>query len=53
MARPGVALTVRATVLKAGARIGHVRVEVRDVADRLVATGETSHAVVAAPSPEP
>jgi acyl-CoA thioesterase len=52
MARPGVALTARAEVLKAGLRIGHVRVDVRDAADRLVATGETTHAVVAVPAPE-
>jgi acyl-CoA thioesterase len=52
MARAGVALRASAEVLKAGSRIGHVRVDVRDAADRLVATGETTHAVVAAPSPE-
>jgi len=51
MARPGVTLTASAQVLKAGSRIGHVRVDVRDAADRLVATGETTHAVVASPSP--
>jgi acyl-CoA thioesterase len=51
MARSGVALTASAEVLKAGSRIGHVRVDVRDAADRLVATGETTHAVVASPSP--
>jgi acyl-coenzyme A thioesterase PaaI-like protein len=50
MAWPGVALTATAEVLKAGKQIGHVRVEVRDAADRLVATGETTHAVVAIPS---
>jgi hypothetical protein len=27
-------------------RIGHVRVDLRDAADRLVATGETTHAVM-------
>lgn len=53
MAWPGVALTARAEVLKAGSRIGHVRVDVRDAADRLVATGETTHAVVSVPSPRP
>jgi acyl-CoA thioesterase len=53
MGRPGVALRASAEVLKAGSRIGHVRVEVRDAADRLVATGETTHAVVAFPSPQP
>jgi acyl-CoA thioesterase len=51
MARPGVLLRATAEVLKAGSRIGHVRVELRDVADRLVATGETTHAVVAVPPP--
>jgi uncharacterized protein (TIGR00369 family) len=51
MAQPGVALRAAAEVLKAGSRIGHVRVEVRDAADRLVATGETTHAVVPVPSP--
>jgi acyl-coenzyme A thioesterase PaaI-like protein len=42
--------TATAEVLKAGSRIGHVRVELRDAADRLVATGETTHAVVAVPA---
>ncbi len=51
MARAGVALTATATVLRAGGRIGHVRVDLRDAADRLVATGETTHFVVGAPSP--
>lgn len=51
MARAGVALTATAEVLKAGSRIGHVRVDLRDAADRLVATGETTHAVVAVPPP--
>lgn len=51
MARAGVALRATAEVLKAGSRIGHVRVELRDAADRLVATGETTHAVVAVPPP--
>jgi uncharacterized protein (TIGR00369 family) len=50
MAPAGVPLTASATVLKTGARVGHVRVEVRDTADRLIATGETTHAVVALPS---
>lgn len=49
--RAGVALTATAEVLKAGSRIGHVRVDLRDAADRLVATGETTHAVVAVPPP--
>lgn len=52
MAWTGVTLTATAEVLKAGSRIGHVRVELRDAADRLVATGETTHAVVAAPAAE-
>lgn len=52
MAWPGVALTATAEVLKAGKTIGHVRVELRDAADRLVATGETTHAVVAVPAAE-
>jgi uncharacterized protein (TIGR00369 family) len=51
MARPGAVLLAVAEVLKAGSRIGHVRVELRDAADRLVATGETTHAVVAVPPP--
>jgi acyl-coenzyme A thioesterase PaaI-like protein len=50
--RAGVTLRASAEVLKAGNRIGHVRVDVRDAADRLVATGETTHAVVPAPSSE-
>jgi acyl-CoA thioesterase len=50
MARAGVALRASAEVLKAGSRIGHVRVDVRDAAGRLVATGETTHAVVPIPS---
>jgi acyl-CoA thioesterase len=52
MAWRGVTLRASAEVIKAGRRIGHVRVELRDAADRLVATGETTHAVVAAPSPD-
>jgi acyl-CoA thioesterase len=52
MARQGVVLRATAEVLKAGNRIGHVRVDVRDAADRLVATGETTHAVVPIPSLE-
>jgi uncharacterized protein (TIGR00369 family) len=51
MARAGTVLRATAEVLKAGSRIGHVRVELRDAAGRLVATGETTHAVVPAPSP--
>jgi acyl-CoA thioesterase len=49
MAHPGVTLRAEATVLKTGARIGHVRVEVLDASDRLIATGETTHAIVAVP----
>src|SRR4051794_7550311 len=52
MARQGVLLRATAEVLKAGNRIGHVRVDVRDAADRLVATGETTHAVVPIPALE-
>jgi acyl-CoA thioesterase len=51
MARIGVTLRATAEVLKSGKRIGHVRVDLRDVADRLVATGETTHAVMPLPSP--
>jgi acyl-CoA thioesterase len=51
MAWAGEALIATASVLKAGSRIGHVRVEVRDAAGRLMATGETTHAVVAVPAP--
>jgi acyl-CoA thioesterase len=50
MARLGVPLRATAEVLKAGRRIGHVRADLRDAADRLVATAETTHAVVAVPS---
>jgi uncharacterized protein (TIGR00369 family) len=51
MARIGVTLRATAEVLKTGSRIGHVRVDLRDAADRLVATGETTHAVMSLPSP--
>jgi acyl-CoA thioesterase len=50
MAAADTPLIARASVLKTGARVGHVRVEVRDAADRLIATGETTHAVVGLPS---
>jgi uncharacterized protein (TIGR00369 family) len=49
MARPGVTLRASAEVLKSGTTIGHVRVDLRDVAGRLVATGETTNAIVAIP----
>jgi uncharacterized protein (TIGR00369 family) len=49
MARGGVALRATAEVLKSGSRIGHVRVDLRDAADRLVATGETTNAIVGVP----
>jgi acyl-CoA thioesterase len=51
MARIGVTLRATAEVLKTGRRIGHVRADLRDAADRLVATGETTHAVMPLPSP--
>jgi uncharacterized protein (TIGR00369 family) len=44
--RPGVTLRCDAEVLRTGERVGHVRAEVRDADDRLIATGETTHAVV-------
>ena len=50
MAHPGVELRATATVLKTGTRIGHVRVEIHDTSNRLIATGETTHAVVSLPS---
>jgi acyl-CoA thioesterase len=53
MAHAGVGLRATAEVLKSGRSIGHVRVELRDAADRLVATGETTHAVVSLPPPGP
>jgi uncharacterized protein (TIGR00369 family) len=51
MAHPGVPLRATATVLKTGAHIGHVRVEIHDTSNRLIATGETTHAIVALPQP--
>jgi acyl-CoA thioesterase len=44
--RAGVALRCTGEVLRAGGRLGHVRAEVRDADDRLLATGETTHAIV-------
>jgi acyl-CoA thioesterase len=49
MAHAGVPLRATATVLKTGSRIGHARVEIHDTSDRLIATGETTHAVVRLP----
>jgi acyl-coenzyme A thioesterase PaaI-like protein len=49
MAAAGTPLRATAEVLKRGRTIGHVRVELRDAADRLVATGETTSAIVALP----
>jgi acyl-CoA thioesterase len=49
MAHPAIELRATATVLKTGARIGHVRVEIHDTSNRLIATGETTHAVVSLP----
>jgi uncharacterized protein (TIGR00369 family) len=46
MAKPAVALRATGQVLKSGRNVGHVRVEVHDADDRLIATGETTHAVV-------
>jgi acyl-CoA thioesterase len=51
MAHPGVELRATAKVLKTGTTIGHVRVEIHDTSDRLIATGETTHAVVSLPQP--
>ncbi|MCW2993464.1 MAG: hypothetical protein JWQ18_959 [Conexibacter sp.] len=44
--RPDVTLTTTGTVLKSGRTVGHVRAEIHDADGRLVATGETTHAVV-------
>lgn len=49
MAHPGTELLATATVLKTGRQIGHVRVEIHDTSSRLIATGETTHAVVPLP----
>jgi acyl-CoA thioesterase len=49
MAHPGIELRATATVLKTGRSIGHVRVEIHDPSDRLIATGETTHAVIPLP----
>jgi uncharacterized protein (TIGR00369 family) len=44
--RAGITLRAEATVLRAGGRLGHVRVEVCDDDGRLLATGDTTHAVI-------
>ena len=44
--RAGVKLRCEARVLRAGTRLGHVRCEVTDDDGRLVATGETTNAVI-------
>ena len=44
--REGVALRCTGEVLRAGSRLGHVRAEVHDADGRLLATGETTHAIV-------
>jgi uncharacterized protein (TIGR00369 family) len=44
--REGVALRCAGEVLRAGARLGHVRAAVHDADGRLLATGETTHAIV-------
>jgi uncharacterized protein (TIGR00369 family) len=43
---PGVELRCEGRILRAGARVGHVRAEVHDADGRLLATAETTHAVV-------
>lgn len=50
MAHAGVPLRARATVLKTGTNIAHAHVEIHDTSARLIATGETTHAVVQLPS---
>jgi acyl-coenzyme A thioesterase PaaI-like protein len=42
---PDAALTCRGTVLSLGRRFGTARCELRDEGDRLLATGETTHAI--------
>ncbi|HEU4657042.1 MAG TPA: PaaI family thioesterase [Capillimicrobium sp.] len=44
--RPGAELRCEARVLRAGGRVGHIRAEVHDAEGRLLATAETTHAVV-------
>jgi acyl-CoA thioesterase len=44
--RPGVVLRATGTVLRSGRNVGHVRAELHDGAERLIATAETTHAVV-------
>jgi acyl-CoA thioesterase len=43
--RPGIALRATGEVLKSGRTVGHVRTEIHDADGRLIATGETTHAV--------
>jgi acyl-CoA thioesterase len=50
MAHPATELRATATVLKTGTTIGHVHVEIHDTSDRLIATGETTHAIVPLPN---
>jgi acyl-CoA thioesterase len=47
MAKPGISLRATGMVLRSGRNVGHVRTEVHDADGRLIATGETTHAVVA------
>jgi hypothetical protein len=42
----GSALRCTGEALRAGGRLGHVRAEVRDDGDNLLATGQTTHAVL-------
>jgi acyl-CoA thioesterase len=44
--RPGGALRCIGEVLRAGGRLGHVRAEVLDAEGNLLATGQTTHAIV-------
>ncbi len=44
--RPGVEIRATGTIVKRGRRLGHARGELHDADGRLLATGETTHAVV-------
>lgn len=44
--RAGVELRCEGAVIRRGTRLGHVRGELRDADGRLIATGETTHAVL-------